>query len=180
MDIFHEEAVYKRNTGVNTLIYIFLYIGMIISGIITLFFFNTIFSGQWINIIFFVVSGGITYLLFVGKNNQRIEYDYTLTNATFDVAKIINYKKRKKLLSVDINKFETIAPTSDPGFERILNHKGIEKKYNYFLNRGGGLYYGIYKEDTKTNLLVFEPSEELVKLFKRINPRAVKLSKKTL
>ena len=51
---------------------------------------------------------------------------------------MINNTRRKKLLSTEIKEFEIIAPTSDEGFQRMLQHPGI-KKYNYFLNRGGGI-----------------------------------------
>ena len=63
------------------------------------------------------------YGFYVLKNNQRIEYDYTFTNGVLDIAKIINNSKRKRLLSMNVKDFEVVAPISDEGFQRMLNHK---------------------------------------------------------
>jgi hypothetical protein len=177
MDHFHEESVSKVNTGMNTLIYILSYVGMVIFAILALNGLMTIFSGiiNVFSIVITLVFGGLAYGCFVLRNNQRIEYDYTFTNGILDIAKVINNNKRKKLLSADIREFEVVAPTSDDGFQRMLHHKGIEKRYNYFLNRGGGLYYGVFTHDGAKSMLVFEPSEKLLKLFKIFNPRNVKI-----
>jgi hypothetical protein len=177
MDHFHEESVSKVNTGMNTLIYILSYVGMVIFAILALNGLMTIFSGiiNVFSIVITLVFGGLAYGCFVLRNNQRIEYDYTFTNGILDIAKVINNNKRKKLLSADIREFEVVAPTSDDGFQRMLHHKGIENRYNYFLNRGGGLYYGVFTHDGSKSMLVFEPSEKLLKLFKIFNPRNVKI-----
>ena len=37
MDLFHEESVYKANTGLNTFIYILAWVGMIVFGINAIF-----------------------------------------------------------------------------------------------------------------------------------------------
>nr|PZN11039.1 MAG: hypothetical protein DIU64_04010 [Caldicoprobacter oshimai] len=176
MDYFHEESVTKVNAGLNSIIYVICYIGMVIFAILAIQGLMTIMNGI-INIpaiAFTLVCGALAYGCFVLKNNQRIEYDYTFTNGILDIAKIINNSKRKKLLSVDVREFEVIAPISDEGFKRMLHHKGIQNRYNYFLNRGPGLYYGIFTQDGVKSMLVFEPSDKLVELFKIFNPRNVK------
>jgi len=181
MDLFREESVHKINTGLSTLLYALSWIGMILFGILAVTAIQMVLSQiaqgvfDLFGLIMFLVFAGLTILSFIVRNNQRIEYDYTFTNGTLDIAKIINNSKRKKLLSADIKDFEIIAPASDEGFMRMLNHPGI-KKYNYFLNRGGGLYYGVFTHNGDKSILVFEPSEEMVKLFKQVNPRNVKIN----
>ncbi|MGI6537987.1 MAG: hypothetical protein ACOX22_06595 [Caldicoprobacterales bacterium] len=179
MDLFREESVRKVNTWFNTVVYVLAWIGMVFFGVLAIMSFQTIFgqiaqgSFTILPIILFLIFGGLTYLSFVIRNMQRIEYDYTFTNGTLDIAKVINNSRRKKLLTADIKNFEVLAPISDDGFQRMLNHPGI-KKLNYFLNRGGGLYYGVFEHEGEKALLVFEPSEEMVKMFKMVNPRNVK------
>jgi len=175
MDLFHEESVHKVDTGLNTVIYIFAYVGMVLFGFLALTSLMNILSGNidLVVAILFVIFGGLAYGCFVLRNNQRIEYDYTFTNGTLDIARVINNSRRKKLLSANIKDFEIIAPTSDEGFLRMLNHPGI-KRLNYFLNKGGGLYYGVFTADNAKTILVFEPSDEMVMLFKKVNPRNVK------
>lgn len=176
MDNFREESISKVNSGVNTLIYVLAFAGMIFFGFFALMNFMSILNGNF-NVPIIVttlISGGLTYGCFVARNNQRVEYDYTFTNGILDIAKVINNSRRKRLLSTDIRGFEIIAPTSDEGFQRLLHHGGIENKFNYFLNRGGGLYYGVFIHEGKKSLLVFEPSNALLKMFKIYNPRNVK------
>lgn len=176
MDNFREESVSKINSGLNTIVYILASVGMVLFGIIALMNLSAVLAGNF-NIALIVtvlVFGALAYGCFVLRNNQRIEYDYTFTNGILDIAKVINNSKRKKLISTDIREFEVMAPTSDEGFNRMLNHKGIEQKLNYFLNRGGGLYYAVFTHDGKKTLLVFEPSEEMVQMMKPYNPRNIK------
>jgi len=175
MNLFREESVHKVDTSLSTLLYIFTYGAMIFSGILAFIFLTAIMQGLFneFNVICLVLFAGLTFGFYILRNNQRVEYDYTFTNGVLDIAKVINNNKRKKLLSADIKDFEIIAPISDEGFNRMLNHPGI-KKLNYFLNRGGGLYYGVYTKDGAKSLLVFEPSEEMVALFKKVSPKNVK------
>ena len=177
MDNFREESVSKINSGLNTFVYILASVGMVLFGIIALMNLSAVLAGNFniALIVIVLVFGALAYGCFMLRNNQRIEYDYTFTNGILDIAKVINNSKRKKLLSTDIREFEVMAPTSDEGFIRMLNHKGIERKLNYFLNRGGGLYYAVFTQDGKKTLLVFEPSEEMVQMMKLYNPRNIKI-----
>lgn len=149
---------------------------MVFFGFFALMYFMSILNGNFSIpvIVITLILGALTYGCFVAKNRQRIEYDYTFTNGILDIAKVINNSRRKRLLSTDVREFEIIAPTSDDGFQRMLNHKGIEQRFNYFLNRGGGLYYGVFMHEGKKSLLIFEPSDTLVEMFKVYNPRNVK------
>lgn len=176
MDLFHEESVHKADSGTNTLIYVLAYVGMLLFGFIGFTSLMELFRGNFnpAVIALFLIFGALSYGCFVLRNNQKIEYDYTFTNGTLDIAKVINNNRRKKLLSTNVREFEVLAPNSDEGFTRMLNHPGI-KKHNYFLNKGGGLYYGVFSHGGSKSILVFEPSDELVALCKKVNPRGVKI-----
>lgn len=177
MDHFREESVTKYRTGLNAFLYIVAWLLMVVFGMIGIFGASGLLSMQNLlfNAILLVVGGGLAYGAYVLKNNQCIEYDYTFTNGVLDIAKVINNSKRKRVLSVDVREFDCIAHTSDPGFQKALANPAIGKKYNCFLNRGGGLYYGIIIHEGQKSLLVFEPSQEMLKLFKVYNPRNVKI-----
>ncbi|HCS74196.1 MAG TPA: hypothetical protein DIW17_10005 [Clostridiales bacterium] len=178
-DLFREESVSKVNTGINTLIFVLAWIGLVFNGFMAVLWFQTIFAqlGQGsfniMPVILFLIFGGLTYFCFFVKNNQKLEYDYTFTNGTLDIAKIYNNSRRKKLLTTDVREFEILAPASDEGFQRMLQHPGI-KKLNYFLNRGGGLYYAVFTNNGEKTILIFEPSDEMVRLCKLVNPRNTK------
>jgi len=175
MDHFREESVSRYRTGLSSVLYILGWLLMILFGIIAVFGASGLLGMRRIvyNAVLLIVGGGLAYGAYVFKNNQRIEYDYTFTNGTFDIAKVINNAKRKKILSVNVREIDQLAHTSDPGFQRALSNPSIKKKYNCFLNRGGGLYYAIIVQEGQKALLVFEPSEEMLKLFRTYNPHNV-------
>lgn len=175
MDMFHEESVSKSGGGKGKLYYLY-FAGMIFFGLFALQGLMTVLAGTLnvFSIGFTLIFGASTYGMYFLRNNESIEYDYTFTNGILDIAKVINNAKRKKLLSADIREFEIIAPTSDAGFERMLNHQGITKRHNYFLNKGAGLYYGVFTNEGQKSMLVFEPSENMISIFKKFNPRGVK------
>lgn len=177
MDHFMEESVSRYRSGLNALTYILAWIIMIVFGIIGIYGAAGVLSLQNLlpNAIVLVVGGGIAYGAYVLKNHQHIEYDYTFTNGIFDIAKVINNSKRKRILSINVRDLDQVAHTSNPGFQRALSNPSIKKKYNCFLNKGGGLYYAIIITEGQKSLLVFEPSEEMLRLFKVYNPHNVEV-----
>ena len=177
MDHFREESVSRYRAGLSSVIYILGWMMMIVFGAIAIFGASGLLSLRNIvyNAVLLLVGGGLAYGAYVLKNNQRIEYDYTFTNGTFDIAKVINNSKRKRILSINVREIDQLAHTSDPGFQRALSNPSIRKKYNCFLNRGGGLYYAVMIHEGGKALLVFEPSEDMLKLFKIYNPHNVKI-----
>ncbi len=177
MDFFHEESVHKTGAGARGALYFACYGGMIIFGIFALQGLMALIGGNLnvISVAITLIFGAAAYGMYILRNNQNIEYDYTFTNGILDIARVINNNKRKKLLAANINEFEIIAPISDESFERMLNHKGIMKRYNCFLNKGKGLYYGVFIHEGQKSMLVFEPSEKMLGIFKKFNPRGVKL-----
>src|SRR5665647_3847157 len=121
MDLFREESIHKVDSGLNTFVFVIANIGMVLFGFIGLNMLMSILNGRinTVNIVGFVIFGGLAFGLFILRNNQKIEYDYTFTNGTLDIAKVINNTKRKKLLSTNIKDFEAIASTKDEGFTPV-------------------------------------------------------------
>src|SRR5690554_4780137 len=131
MDHFREESVSRYRAGLNSFLYIIAWMMMIFFAVIAIIGASGLISLHNIlpNAIRLLVGGGLAYAAYVFKNNQRIEYDYTFTNGTFDIAKVINNSKRKRILSVNVREFDQLAHTSDPGFQRALQNPAIKKKY---------------------------------------------------
>jgi len=126
-------------------------------------------------IISFVVFGAATYGCYIAKNNQRIEFEYTFTNGELDIAKVIANTKRKHLLTVKAKDFDIIAPTTHDSYQKVKANPNSDKKvYRCFLNKKDTkLYYGLFSKEGMKGLLIFEPSEEMMKLIKIYNPRNV-------
>jgi len=60
--------------------------------------------------------GYVTYRIIVSRN---IEFEYSVTNGELDVDKIINRKRRKRLLSVDTKSFDIFEPVNEGVLARI-------------------------------------------------------------
>lgn len=184
MDNFHEEVVSKDKTTMDSVLYALSYIAMVVFGILTIFMLMNVLpmllSGQFsmvvIPAILTVVFGGLTYLAYVSRNNQSIEYEYTFTNGDFDVAAVIMNSKRKKLLSANAKEFESIAPVSDDSYKRLSYNMKDMKVYKAFRNNDADrLYYGLFNHDGVKSILLFEPSKTLLDMFKTYIPRNIKI-----
>ena len=72
LDNFREESVSKVNSGMNTLIYVLAYAGMIFFGFFALMNLMSVLNGNFdiYVIIGTLITGGLAYLCFVVRNNQ--------------------------------------------------------------------------------------------------------------
>lgn len=184
MDNFHEEVVMKDKTTMDSLLYVLSYLAMIVFGILALFMLMNILplllTGQFTMIIapaiLLVAFGGLAYLSYVTRNKQSTEYEYTFTNGELDIAAVIMNNKRKKLLSANAKEFESIAPVSDDSYKRLANSMKDMKVYKAFRNNDADrLYYGLFNHDGVKSILLFEPSQELLNMFKTYIPRNIKI-----
>ena len=55
-------------------------------------------------------------------------------------------------------------------FNRYINQPGIQR-HNWFANRDGDLFFIYYEKDSKKNIIILEPSEEMAALIRGAVPR---------
>ena len=176
-DHFMEEVVVKRNNGLNRALYLFSWVVIALSGLITVFMFssftNQLMYGGGVNLpmlLFLLASGGIcAYTLFF---HDRIltEYEYTFTNGALDFAEVYNNKKRKTLGSLNVRNVECFGKVNSEAFRRYVSMPGI-KRMNWFLNRGAELYFFYFTKDSDKKMIIFEPSDELAEYVRKYLPR---------
>ena len=167
-DVFYEMSV--NNPTTNTTVMYTIYMALcIICGICS---FGVLLYGGIVFIpllVLAVFAGVLSAVFYTLAQRVKVEYDYTLTNGTLDIARITNEKKRKKLVSIDVTAILEMRPITDDGFMVYFEDKKI-KKANLFLNRGVHLYYMVFiKEDNKV-VVVFEPDAQLLEYMKLFNP----------
>ncbi len=165
MDNFKEEVVVRRHTGLAGLLYYLLWIIMIIFVLIGVIMINvvlqTIGNGfQWTSLIWIAGFLGIAVLIWFKKDNLKVEYEYTFTNGTLDVAMVLNNSKRKYLAEIPMKLVESAGSVKHPSFNRFLQDKQI-KKHNWFLNRDNDLIYLYFTKNSVRRLAVIEPSKEM-------------------
>jgi membrane protein YdbS with pleckstrin-like domain len=173
MDHFMEEVVVKKNRVAQELLYYIANIIMVLSAVLGFMMLQWIFTGFSVTLLInLVLLIGLAVLLFLYKDRLRTEYEYTFTNGELDFAQVYNNKKRKNLGTMRVKNVDSFGPVESDHFRRIISTPGAKAK-NWFLNRGAKLYYFYYVKDANKNIIVFEPSEELVEFVKKYLPRGV-------
>ena len=97
------------------------------------------------------------------------EYEYTFTNGTMDFAMVYNNRKRKSLGALNVAKVDAFGKVASGSFHRHTS-SGEVKHLRWFLNRDAELYYFAFSKEGKKSVIVFEPSEEMVRYIKHYLP----------
>lgn len=178
VDHFHEEIVVKKNRALNSLAYYLVNVLMVLLALLAAVSFNGIYTESGFSILNIVITlalGGLAVICFIFRGQLRVEYEYSFTNGSVDIDKVINNNQRKRLLTFNIRNVDIVAPVPSPDFTRYDTMPNV-KRTNAFLNRGAPKYFLYYRTDEQKNLVVIEPSRELIDLMKLYNPSKVKQS----
>jgi len=163
MDAFYEQLVTAKKSSAysacNILTYIFGGLGLLALGM-----------RQMIIAIPLIL---ISAALYFYKGNLFVEFQYDFTNGEIDVDKILEMKKRKRVISFDIKKVELLAPENSDHVKNYskntvstidaMNPHSSEKVYNAYI-----------MQDNQIIKLRFAPNEKFLDFCYKYNPRAVK------
>ena len=119
-----------------------------------------------------VLSIGAAVLLFLLKDHFKLEYEYSFTNGSLDFAKVMRSVKRKELGSMNVANVSACGHVAHQSFQKFLAMKDVTKR-NWFLNRDGNLFYFYYVKENKKNMIIIEPSEEMVEMIRHYLPVGV-------
>lgn len=167
-DVFYEMSVFSQSE------YSRLFSGILftLSIVCAIGAFALLFVGglyNWVMYIFAGILGFLCYVFYWLSGRTKVEYDYTITNGTVDIAKIYNDKKRKKLVSVESSEILDMRSITSDVFQEYFSDRSI-KKANMFLNKGPHLYYMLFIKDDKKVAVIFEPDQQFVEYMKLYNP----------
>ncbi|MDD3334155.1 MAG: hypothetical protein PHI98_01440 [Eubacteriales bacterium] len=170
MDHFMEEVVVKKGRTMDDILYILSNIIMVISAIFAMMMLQPLLmSFSVFGLILVLLFAGTAVLLFLFRDRLRTEYEYTFTNGDLDFAKVYNNQKRKTLGTMRVKNVEAFGPVDSNEFRKLVNMPGLTRK-NWFLNRGGNLYYFYYQKESAKTIIVLEPSDELVGMIRKYLP----------
>ena len=181
MDSFLEEVVVKRKRGLEGLLYALSWVMLVLFGLyaflqlqnVTLVLSTEGFSTSvLIYAAQLVIFAGAAVLLFLRKDQIKMEYEYTFTNGQMDFAQVFNNKKRKNLGTMNVRNVEACGLVASGSFQRYINMPGV-KRTNWFLNREAELFYFYFQKDNNKRIIIIEPSEEMVGLIKKYVPEGV-------
>lgn len=173
MDHFMEEVVVKRNRTFNDILYLLSNVVMVVCALLAFMMLGTLLSNFHIVILLFVlVNGAVAFLLFLYRDRLRTEYEYTFTNGDLDFAQVFNNQKRKTLGTMRVKNVDAFGAVDSNEFRKLINMPDLKRR-NWFLNREANLYYFYYQKENVKNIIVFEPSAELVDMIKKYLPMGV-------
>lgn len=174
MDNFREEIIVRQSGRVFfSIMYILTVLFMIVFGIITFISLSPVFTMQFesmnlMSVITLILSGVITFLLWRHKDTLRTEYEYTLTNGEMDFAKVMGNKRRKHLLTLQLKTVEQGGPVESDAYNRLSSGPNV-KKLDLTLNTNTVQYFLYYARDGARNIIILEPSGEMVRLMRSYN-----------
>lgn len=165
MDNFYEQLVTTQKTVkykiANSGVYVFLALG----------FLATILGILIPSLLFLALAG----VLFLVKKNFYVEYEYEFTNGDIEVDKILEMKKRSKIISFSIKEVELIAPEDSYHIKDFSNKP--EKILNlYPVTADTQIYVAMVTGGKDRVQIKFVPNEKFLDLCYKYNPRAIKRS----
>ncbi len=170
MDIFVEQLVKKKRDAKDYLIVV-LSIAAALGLMWLLFSFITTFIGFFA----FIVVAVLLYAIYLLVTSINLEYEYCFTNGAFDVDKIINVRKRKRITELNAREIEIMASRKSPEFNRYLTNPAFKKVYACEDRNSDDLYFVIYNENGEQKMLLFTPNDKIKDGFQKFNPQKVEL-----
>lgn len=163
MDTYVEQLVVKKNTGRDTarlVLYLLAIFSIpaifVLLGVTVNFYFIIVALCAF----FFVVYG--SYYLITG---MYLEYEYAVTNSNITIDKVIAKRNRKRIISVDIKRFNTLKKFNESDFAK----KSYKKIFKASVTRDGDDVYGAEMHLDKFGgecLLLFSPDKKTLDAMK--------------
>lgn len=158
-DTFTEQLVVKHNTA-NDKIKLAVYL-LLIFMVPAIF----ILLGVTVNFYFIIVALCAFFFAIYGSyylvTGMYLEYEYAVTNSNITIDKVIAKRSRKRIISVDIKRFNTFKKLKDSDFE----NKKYKKVFKASVTPDGDDVYGaeMYLEKFGGDcLLLFSPDEKTI------------------
>ena len=108
----------------------------------------------------------VIYLAYKIITDINIEFEYTLAGNSISMDKIINKRKRKRMINCDLTDFDVVAPVSSTYYEeyrgnvaRTITAVSGDNKANEF--------FGLLEYKGKRTILVFEADDRAVSHIKK-------------
>lgn len=164
MDVFNEHIVSRKPSGAQWVLRILILLAAALLSLLAV---------TFVPQIGLVLAAGIIYGAYWLFSSFNVEYEYILTNGELDVDKIVNRRKRKRVLTVDCRKFEVMAHVQDEAHRAEMESSNIQTKLD--VSSGANYdkaYFCIFTDEKKGRVrMIFEPTEKMLASIKSFIPR---------
>lgn len=173
MDTFTEQLVVRKNSP-RDFAKLAIYLLALIS--IPLLF---VLLGHYVNVYFIIVSicafFFVLYAAYYLVTGMYVEYEYSVTNSNLTVDKIIAKRSRKRIISVDVKRFNELKKFSEGDF----GQKPYKKIFKSSVTSHGEDVYAAEMHLDKFNgqcLLLFSPDEKTLTAMKPFLKNSIKVN----
>lgn len=165
MDLFIEQVVKKKRTVKDTLIFIITILMVIlIPTVLAVGALLKFISAYFLMIAFFLFVIGVWVIWYV-RVNQNVEFEYQMVQDTLVVSKIIDKRRRKTMVKIDVKNFDVMDKAEN---EEVagMNFMKVYEACGDFNDKSNN-YYAVYQHSSfgKT-ALVFTPNEKVLNAMK--------------
>ena len=171
MDFFTEQIVKKKKVALD---YVKLVLLLILAGLIMMCTLSFVMIPTFGNIIFFI-GAAMIYIIYRLITGLNLEYEYSFTNGSLDVDKIIAARKRKHIATLNARTIEIMGPKTDHAFGSYFNNPDIKKIYACTHIDDSDVYFVVFENDGKKSIMLFNPNTKIKDGFKRFNPQKVSI-----
>src|SRR5574344_1683933 len=162
MNLFCEQLVKSKKTAQDILIIALMFSTFIIIPVLG-FILGTLVNGYFIIVSIFLLAIDI-YAVWYVVTGRNIEYEYSLTNGTMSVDRVMAKRRRKHLLKFDIKNIEDMCMVKDKEYDKDKYEKII---YAGETQLGENEYQAlVYSPKYGNTLLVFSPDEKTLAAMK--------------
>ncbi len=114
----------------------------------------------------FIAAG---YFLLPGMD---LEFEYLYLDKELTIDKVLAKQKRKKVLSIDLNKMEVVAPLRSHELDSYKSRK-VPMLDCSSKKEDTRPYVIVYHDNNKEEMVCFEPNAEMLRAIKTVFPRKV-------
>jgi len=162
-DVFKEQIVKRKQTGMDSLKRVGLVVAMIIVFIIALVVVPYIAPGlAFLTPVLILLAGFGAFFL---NGLLKVEYEYIFTNGELDIDIIYNRSRRKRAFSSHVNKFDIMAHVEDMTHAGAF-HGAQETKDFSSGAVGENTYAFLVNYNSKRTKVIIEPNEKMMDAMK--------------
>lgn len=169
MDSFCEHLVKrKKKASEKIIVGLLILAGILFTAFVFLFLLPwTFYFLQPLTTVILPLLVAVWWGILILSKRYNIEFEYAVTGSDLDIDKIINKKKRKRIVSTSVRTLEIIAP---------LKSTKYTDKYKSLLqvdcsrNEDASSYFAVYFVDGQQKCLIFDPTEKMLDMIKRFCP----------
>lgn len=172
MDTFFEQIIVRKNTSVEKLIKILTIVlgSLAVVLMLLLSFFRALGS---LSFLLVPLAFGCAVLIYFTVKNMYIEYEYSITNGSFDIDRIKGKSKRERMVSLECSNFEEFGIYNESAKNSLQNREFGGKVFAANKDSDNLFYAVVRHSKIGTVFIVIEPDDRVKSALKKFVPRQV-------